>query len=322
MLPNPALKMLLAHQGLKVERSRCVQHRFKPTGCDRCFRICPSGAMRWTDAGLHWEEADCQRCLLCVAVCPTGALVGKALPFVQTLKKLGAEQQPVLACTGRPSTVGHARLPCLGLLSSPELLLVTSLALGKPFQLNLTECTQCPNAVILPYLEEAAAAVAEITDHARLVRQESELVFREVGVSRREFFSILKRQSKTSAVSLAGTLYELPDQSFGDKSLPSRRLFLMQLLKRLPEGQRTELTALLFPRIDISVDSCTGCTGCVGLCPTGALFPSKTQGSPPKTHVQNCTECDLCTAFCRSGAIRISSGKLGRMAQRVGASAP
>lgn len=322
MLPNPALKLLLAHQGLKVERSRCVQHRFNPTGCDRCFKICPSEAMRWTDAGLHWQEADCRRCLLCVSVCPTGALVGRELPFVQTLKKLGAEQQPVLACTGRPSTTGHARLPCLGLLSSPELLLVASLAMGKPFQLNLTECAECPNAVILPCLEKAAVAVAEIADHARLIREESELVFHEVGVSRREFLSILRRQSKASVVSLADALHELPDRSFGDKSLPARRLVLFQLLKRLPEGQRTALTELLFPRIDISGDSCTGCTGCVGLCPTGALLPPVIQGSPPKTHTQNCTECGLCTAFCRTGAIRISSGILGRMALRVGASAP
>ncbi len=277
--------------------------------------------MRWTDAGLHWEEADCQRCLLCVAVCPTGALVGKELPFVQTLKKLGAEQQPVLACTGRPSTVGHARIPCLGLLSSPELLLVASLALGKPFQLNLSECVECPNAVILPYLEKAAVEVAEIADHARLIRQKSELVFREAGVSRREFFSILRRQSKAGVVSLADALHELPDQSFGDKSLPSRRLILLQLLKRLPEDQRIEMTELLFPRIDISGNSCTGCTGCVGLCPTGALLPPMVQGEPPTAHVRNCTECNLCTAFCRSGAIRISSGMLGRMELKVGGSA-
>lgn len=322
MLPNPAMQLLLARQGLHLEPSRCVQHRFKPAGCSRCFDICPSGAIRWTDAGLHWEETDCQRCLLCVAVCPTGALVAKELPFVQTLKKLAAEQQPVLACNGRPSTAGHARLPCLGLLSSPELLLVTSLALSRPFQLNLTECGACPNAVILPYLKEATAQVAEIVDQTSLIEQPAELAFHESTVSRREFFGILRRQSKVAACSLADALQDLPERSFGDKALPARRLLLLQLLKRLPKDRRSELAGLLFPKIEFSADACSGCTGCVGLCPTGALLPPVTQGKPPTAHVRNCTECDLCTAFCRSGAIQINPGKLGRMALKIGSSTP
>lgn len=310
MLPgNPALKLLLAHQGLHLERSRCVQHRFRPAGCSRCFDICPSGAIRWTDDGLHWEQDDCQRCLLCVAICPTGALAGKELPFVQTLKKLATEQQPVLACSGRPSTIGHARLPCLGLLTSPELLLVTSLALGRSFQLNLTECSACPNAAILPHLKLAAEQIAEIVDHAILVEQHAELTFRETTVNRREFFGMLRRQSKVAAYSLAEALQELPERSFGDKSLPARRLLLLQLMKRLPEDQRSELSALIFPKIEISEDSCTSCKGCVGVCPTGALMPPVSSGAPPRVHEQSCTECGLCTAFCRSGSIRIQSSE-------------
>ncbi len=317
MLPNPALKMLLAHQGLKVERSRCVQHRYKPTDCDRCFKICPSGAIRWTDDGLHWEESDCQRCLLCVAVCPTGALVARELPFVHTLKKLAAEDRPVLACSGRPSTVGHARLHCLGLLCNPELLLASSLALGRPFQLNLTECRECPNAVMLPYLKISAEQVSESVAHAQLIEQTTDLDYHEKSVSRREFFSLLRRQSKVAAHSLADALQEMPDRSFGDKALPARRMLLLQLLKRLSDDQRVDLTGRLFPTIDFSGDECTGCTGCVGLCPTGAMLPPAMQGQPPKAHVQNCTECDLCTAFCSSDAIRIKPGKLGLMAMEI-----
>ncbi len=318
MLPgNPALKVLLAHQGLRVERSRCVQHRFKPTGCDRCFKVCPSGAIRWTDDGLHWEEAECQRCLLCVAACPTGALIGKELPFVLTLKKLSTEQHPVLACSGRPATAGHASLPCLGLLSSPELLLVMSMALGRSFQLNLTECSACPNTEILTPLKASAAQVAEIVDHVSLIEDSAELVFCERGVNRREFFTMLRQQSKVAACSLADALQDPPEVSFGDKSLPARRLLLLQLLKRLPTARRKELTGQLFPEIMFSSEDCSSCTGCVGICPTGALLPPAGQGDPPTAHVQNCTECHLCTSFCRSGAIQIRPGKLSRMTSNI-----
>lgn len=317
MLPNPALKILLAHQGLKLERSRCVQHRFKPAGCDRCFKVCPTGAIRWTDDGLFWEQADCQHCLLCVAVCPTAALSAKELLFVQVIKKLAAEKKPVLACGGQPATAGHVRLPCLGLLGSPELLLVLSLALGRSYNLNLTRCGDCPNAAILPYLKTAAAQVGKISDNARLIYAEQDLDFHEAGVSRREFFSMLRRSSEVAVCSLADQLYELPERSFGDKSLPSRRLLLLQILKQLPTHKRTELAARLFPAMEISSDSCSGCSGCVGLCPTGALHPAGTTGKPPSFVAQNCTECGLCTAFCKSDSIRIVAGELGRMSATV-----
>ncbi len=318
MLPgNPALKLLLAKQGLQVERSRCVQHRFKPAGCDRCFKICPSGAIRWTDDGLDWEEAECQSCLLCVAVCPTGALVGKELPFVQTLKKLSAEQKPVLACTGRPSTVGHARLPCLGLLSSAEWLLIFSLALGKPYSLNLVECSACPNAGMLPSLRAAAAEVGAILAHACLIEAEQHLDFRESGVSRREFFSLLRRQTEVAVCSLADQLHEVPERPYGEKSLPPQRLLLMQLLKRKPEVERAELVARLFPQIEISSVSCSGCSGCVGLCPTGALLPAPNPDDPPTAHPPNCTECGLCSAFCSKAAITVTPGWLSQAAKHV-----
>jgi Pyruvate/2-oxoacid:ferredoxin oxidoreductase delta subunit len=203
------------------------------------------------------------------------------------------------------------------LLTSPELLLIFSLAVGKPYGLNLLQCGECPNAPMLPYLKDAVAHVAEITDHVYLVENEQGLDFNESGVSRREFFSLLRGKAEAAVCSLADQLQELPARPYGDKSLPSRRLLLMQLLKRLPDNERIELGARLFPRVEISAAGCSDCTGCVGICPSGALLPTRVDGGPPAVHVQNCTDCGLCGAFCGQGAIAVTPGWLSRVAGAV-----
>ncbi len=310
------MKALQALPKLRLEPSRCVQQRYQPTGCARCFRVCPTGAIRWTDDGLHWEQADCQRCMLCVAVCPTGAILATELPLVHRLKLLAVEKKPVLACSGHSASLGHARLPCLGLLIRPELLLVFSLALGKPFQLNLLACSSCPNAMMLPHLRAAAAHVLELSAHAVLIEDRAKLEFKEKGVSRREFFSLLRRQNKVAVRSLAERLLEPPERSYGDKAMPPQRLLLMQLLKRLPAEERSELAARLFPQVAISRESCSACAGCADLCPSGALLAPR-KGDPPTVHAQNCTDCGLCTAFCPQQSISVQPGWLSQAAKAV-----
>ncbi len=315
-LENPTIKALQCLPGLRLEPSRCVQQRHQPTGCERCFRVCPTGAIRWTDLGLYWEQADCQRCMLCVAACPTGALLTTELPLVRRLKLLALEKKPVLACSGQPASIGHARLPCLGLLSRPELLLVFALAMGKTFQLNLLACRDCPNAVMLPSLQAAAAQVSELSAHVVLIEDKAKLEFKERGVSRREFFSLLRRQNEIAVNSLAEQLQELPERILADKSIPPQRLLLMQLLKRLPAQERSELAARLFPQVEISSEHCVGCSGCVDLCPSGALLAPR-KGNPPTVHAQNCTDCGLCSAFCGQQAIAVQPGWLSQASKMV-----
>lgn len=307
MLTGKALQLLARQPGVRIERSRCVLHRFKPAGCRKCFDACPTGAIRWGDDGLEWHESECRRCLLCVAACPTGALGARDYALVPQLRTLGQQDQPVLACSGAPETRGHARVPCLGLMSDPELLLVTILALGKPLQLNLTRCAACPNNAVIEHLTSALAQVSGLVEEIRLITTEADLDYREQGVSRRELFSMLRSKSREVAGSLADSLQPAPVKSYGDKVIPESRFLLLQLLRKLSTAHRAELSARIFPTIEINA-SCTGCTGCVGLCPTGALLPPTTPGTHPLPHLQNCTECGLCTIFCRAKAIRITSG--------------
>lgn len=311
------IKSLQSHKGVHLEPVFCVQHRHSETGCDRCFKICPTGAIRWTESGLFWNDGTCQRCMMCVAACPTGALLAKNVRIVPMLKTLATAKKPVLACTGRPATTGHARLPCLGLLTSPELLLIFAFVLGKSFSLNLVACHDCPNAEILPFLKSTAAQVAEISDHVGLAEEECKLEFREAGVSRRELFSLLRRPKAETSGSLANQMLDVPALPIGEKFLPPRRMLLMQVVKRLPSTERTELGILLFPRVEISVESCTECFDCVEICPTGALLPARGGDIAPTAHPQNCTDCGLCSAICEHGAISVNPGWLSQAAKAV-----
>jgi ferredoxin len=306
MLTGKALQLLARQPGVRVERSRCVLHRFKPAGCGKCFAACPSGAIRWGDEGLQWQEADCRRCFLCVAACPSGALGARDFALVPQLRTLGQQDKPVLACSGAPETRGHARVPCLGLMCSPELLLVVMLVLGKPLQINLTRCAACPNNAVVEPLSSALQLVSDLIEEVRLVTAEADLEYPEPGVSRRELFRILRRKSREVAGSLADSLQAAPAKSYGDKVIPERRFLLLQLLRKQSVERRDGLAARIFPAIAINA-SCTGCTGCVGLCPTGALLPPTTPGTQPLPHPQNCTDCGLCGVFCRAGAIVVDS---------------
>lgn len=309
MLTGKALQLLACQSGVRVERSRCVLHRFKPAGCGNCFAACPTGAIRWGDEGLEWQEAECRRCFLCVAACPSGALGVRDFALVPQLRSLGQQDKPVLSCSGMPESKGHARVPCLGLMSDPELLLVTMLAVGKPLQLNMTHCATCPNNAVIAPLSSVLPLVRDLIEEVRLVTAEADLDHREPGVSRRELFRILRSKSREVAGSLADSLQSAPAKSYGDKVIPEARFLLLQLLGKLSTERRAELSARIFPTIEIKA-FCSGCTGCVGLCPTGALLPPSTPGTPPTPHPQNCTECGLCTAFCRTEAIRITSSGL------------
>lgn len=309
MLQSTAFKLLTPQDTLQIERGRCLRHRLSISSCRNCFAACVSGAMSWTETGLHWDQEQCSGCLLCAAGCPTDALTSK-LPLSDLLQRLDEVDTPLLACSFNPQTQGHARVPCLGLLADPQLLLVLQLALGKELRLNASACAACENCHILPALQQSAAQVAELAHGlpgaVKVIESAPQLDYREKSCSRREFFNFLNRRSRQTGLSLVNRLrLDTTSGSYGKKSIPLTRQLLLQLGKA-SSAVREMLDTKILPELTFASD-CRGCTACVGICPTGALASPDSRGNKPQVQKDRCTACNLCVEFCRQTVITVTT---------------
>jgi len=305
-----ALKALTPQDTLNIVRGSCVRHRFSRSNCTACFEICPTNALIWTSDGLSWDKTLCQRCLLCSAVCPSGALRASEVSLVLLLHAVKDLDHPVLACHVAPKAQGHARVPCLGLLADPELLLSMLLALGCDITLNLSDCIACQNhAVIIP-LQKAVSQVNRLSGHrsvVELVFDADKINFKERNCNRREFFNLFRKRSAQAGVRVVDRLKADDQQeAYGTKRLPERRQLFLQVLDLLAFSQEINKENLLPQRR--TTNKCRQCTGCVGICPTGALHPPETSGDKPAFIAAKCVNCRLCEAFCPVAAIKVTSG--------------
>lgn len=142
--PSPAA-------GIFFHPRRCLRNRFHGSGCERCRRECPAGALTLAASGVTIDSGKCVGCLACVAVCPSLALEIRDRRLATLISRLlpKAGQPLTLCCEKSIRTGREIVLPCLGALSQEELAACAALADGLTLQ--LVACRAC-----------LASAVAEI----------------------------------------------------------------------------------------------------------------------------------------------------------------
>ena len=310
VLQGTAFKLLIPQDTLRIERGRCLRHRLSISSCRNCFDVCTTGALSWTESGLHWEEEKCSGCLLCIAECPTDALTSVVLALGDLLQRLDEIDTPLLACSYNPQTQGHARVPCLGLLADPDLLLVLQLALGKELRLNASACADCANCRTLEPLKSAVQQIQELavesTGVIQVIESTHQLDYREKNCSRRDFFTFLNRRSRQTGLSLVNRLrVDTSSGSYGKKSLPLLRKLLLQLGNSSP-AVRELLDTKILPELTFN-SACKGCTACIGICPTGALCSPDERGNAPVAVKDRCIACNLCVEFCHQSAVELTT---------------
>lgn len=309
MLGGKALELLTPTAGIRVDLPRCVHRRFSRTGCRRCAQACPSGAIVIAQ-GPRIDPALCTGCRLCEAACPAGALTGDERVIGALAKALAEHPRPVLGCRA-PGVSAHVHTGCLGFLET-EGLLALLLFFPDGLTLNLTRCEGCRGSGMLAALAGAAEKLRQLpgdpwADRLRLARTAEALDYREAALSRREFFTFLRRRSSEAASVAAARLQSAPEPAGGGhKILPARRRLLLRALPLLAPEVRSELEARLFPSLTFG-PTCTACTGCAGICPTGALAASADDPPRPVFNPPLCTGCSLCTEFCRKRGIAAAS---------------
>lgn len=303
-----ALKAITPETSISVDRSRCVRHRHTKNACTKCIDACPAGAVAWGNGGLRVDPGACRQCLSCLAVCPTAALFAPELSLPRLLKDLATHARPVLGCQLRSETDAHARMPCLGYLADPEVMVLCALVFTGGLTINLSACSACVNNAVLAGIEAAHRRLDDLVpDHAiKLARDRKELDYEEPSVSRRQLFALFRDRSARSAMSMVARLQsDAPHHAYGDKYVPVVRRLLSRALKETNTANRHVVAGRLFGKIDFT-NTCTRANRCVGICPTGAIEPTEADDGAPSFNSELCVSCGSCQMFCRNGGVLVS----------------
>ena len=289
---------------INVTRSRCVRIRYKGSTCVKCLEICPKKIISISDNGLRIDENKCTYCMLCVSVCPTGALEEKYFNLATSVSRLADIPLPVLGCRRRIGIIAHSKTPCFGFFST-DILILLYLSQQKPIQFNMTECGNCSNKHIIPIFLERITFLTSRIDEIELlpVLNEIDLQYEEKTYNRRNFFGEFKNIIDRNIDELSFERTNVAPRSYGSKYLPRIREMLNQVVKTLPEEKQRLLIEYFYFFIYFT-ENCNDCTACVGLCPTGAVSPSLIDQGKPFWSTM-CTGCMLCTEFCPQNRIRI-----------------
>lgn len=292
---------------LVLDASRCLKMRFSKSSCRRCVDICPHSAVS-VDGFLAINPNHCHGCLLCTAVCPSGALE-QSTDFSSCLAQLSRVSEPLLGCI-RTNGESNATLACLGGLSEEHLVTLCH-SLPDMLTLNLSQCADCTNNAMIIHLRQRLTWLSEaglFVGGCRIVLAESdaELHFRDESVDRRSFFKSLRRSLFQSAAAILSTTNEVSEHraEYAGKRLPLRREILNRISNKLSPAMKN----LLRKNFDSGAsfnDNCTACQGCVAICPTGAIQTEQSDTLPVFDRLL-CTGCGLCAEFCLESALRIS----------------
>lgn len=303
-----ALKALTPETAVTVDRSRCVRHRCRSNPCSKCMDECPVGAISWGAGGINVNSGDCTQCLACLSVCPTAALASPGLSLPRLLSDLAKHPLPVLGCKRQPDVDAHARLPCLGYLAHPEMMVLCALVFPDGLQVNLTACDGCLNGHNLDGISATHGRLRDLVPgHAvKLILNKEELEFRAPSLSRRQFFLFFRERSTNAAEAMVGHMqHNAEQQSYGNKQVPVIRAMLLAALTALPTAKSRTIRDQLFGKISFTSD-CAGSKRCVGVCPTGAIRSAKAAGKHPEADPSLCVYCNSCQAFCRNRGVLIS----------------
>lgn len=270
---------------------RCVHERVATAHCRACALACPRAAVAMTDEELRIDDAACDGCGLCVAVCPQEAIGMDRVPGAPGSPTIG-EPCVDLICDRAPSPEGTATVPCLHAMGWQALVRLRGRGL-RSFRTFRGDCSRCDRRPTGQGFDDALAHVNAMLEGRGL--------------------EPLGCCEGTAAGSNRGASVE---QAMNG----SRRKFLRRLIDAPPVrssavGPESPASLLpahgrepIHPRVPvIDPERCRGCDACVRLCPTGAIaLHADIGGASYLVRAARCTGCGVCTDVCEAGAITVS----------------
>lgn len=270
----------------RYTEARCLLYKNSVGGCDRCYQVCPKGAVRLESFRVELDEVLCTGCGLCTGVCP-GVALEYPLGGIQEALIRGKGQIRCSKAEGKGEEV-----LCLGRLT-PGLLAEAGSRFGKVV-LARGDCASC--RIGGPAVPEHLERMVEEAQRYHPVEVEvlqGELPGEKVG--RRELFQALMGSAKRTAADLVPELpLPAPEE---EKGMPA------ELRLRLLAARRA--SEVRWPRILVE-EGCTLCPVCTNVCPTEAVYRVR-EGEEYvlRLKVEACTGCGACVESCPPQVIRL-----------------
>ena len=280
----------------------CLNRLQRRTPCTRCAEICPHGVfpLRPGEA-VNWKR--CTDCALCLAACPTRALLPSE-PVRRSLSELTSGRSPLRITCRQEEEAGDLRLGCLAAVPWE---LTAALALRGEVYFYTRACAACPHAKQKAQLAHQLAALRDFLGEERFVKQVRLIDSAEAApavpeeadenrvVTRRALFSGLKHRAERQLMKEAEKRLPL---LLGEAEEP---LAFRRLLSEAVKADRTRNPEARYevklPRYNLN---CFGCGICVAVCPHKALSIVREEGGTRLVFIepQKCTACGLCVGLC------------------------
>jgi ferredoxin len=260
----------------------CVNMTRQNSSCANCEDICEKNV--FSEYEPRFDR--CTNCNLCLAVCPTQAIMPPAFFLRRIIRYIETEKDKVYVACRKRDGPADVNLYCLASLPWE---LYATLALNKIVVISLAACNQCEHQEYVTALfNHIKETMGDDFCQEHFLFSETERL-----LSRREWFRALRKEGRIVSKHVLSSLV-----SFSRSPLLFREYFMKKLyaLKNNEIGCSWKTPVIL--------ESCWGCGLCVSKCPNQAMNFAETDDRLQLVHIPwRCTQCGQCRQNCPESSI-------------------